>query len=73
MDDLVSCVQHMIHVKQILESMGLTIKTSIIIRVNNKGTVDLANGWSTGDIPKHVEVRHLFIRDLREKEVLRVE
>jgi len=70
---LVSCVQDMFYVKQLLESMGLTVKTPIIIRVDNKGTVDLANGWLTGGNLKHVEVRQFFIRDLREEGVLRVE
>jgi len=70
---LVSCVQDMIYLKQLLESMGLTVKTHIIIRVDNKGTVDLANGWSTGGNLKHVEVRQFFIHDLREEGVLRVE
>ena len=63
----------MIYVKQLLESMGLTVKTPIIVRVDNKGTVDLANGWSTGGNLKHVEVRKFFIRDLREEGILKVE
>jgi len=70
---LVSYVQDIIYLKQLLESMGLTVKTPIIIRVDNKGTIDLANGWSTGGNLKHVEVRQVFIRDLREEGVLRVE
>jgi len=70
---LVSCVQDMIYVKQRLEFMGLTVKTPVIIRVDNKGTVDLANGWSTGANLKHVEVRQFFICDLREEAVLRFE
>ena len=39
---LVSCVQDMIFVKQLLESMGLKVRVPIIIRVDNKGTVDIA-------------------------------
>jgi len=70
---LVSCVQDMFYVKQLLESMGLTVKTPIIILVDNKGTADLANGWPTGGNLKHVEVRQFFIRDLREEGILRVE
>ena len=70
---LVSCVQDLIYVKQLLGSMGLTVKTPIIVKVDNKGTVDLANGWSTGGNLKHVEVRQFFIRDLREEGVLRVD
>ena len=53
--------------------MGLIDKTPIIVKVDNKGTVDLANGWSTGGNLKHVEVRQFFIRDLREEGVLRVD
>jgi len=35
---LVSCVQDMIYVKQLLESMGLTVKTPIIVKVDKKGS-----------------------------------
>ncbi len=61
----------MIYVKQRLESMGLTVKTPIIVKVDNKGIVDLANRWSTGGNIKSVEVGQFFIRDLREEGVLR--
>ena len=62
-----------IYVKQLLESMGLTVKTPIIVKVDNKGTVDLANGWSTDGSLKYVEVRQFCIRNLREERVLRVD
>ena len=43
----VECVQDMLFIVRLLESIGLKVKKPMILRCNNKGAVDLANNWST--------------------------
>jgi hypothetical protein len=54
--------QDMLFVMCIIESMGLTVKKPKILYVDNKGAKDLANNWSVGGRTRHVEVRHLLLK-----------
>jgi hypothetical protein len=40
---LIACVQEMIHVKQLIESINLNVKLPMTIKVDNKGAKDLVN------------------------------
>ena len=40
---------------------------------DNKGAVDLINGWSIGGGTKHMDCRIMFIRELKEDGVMRVQ
>ena len=42
----VQCVQDMLYVKRLLESMGLLVELPMILEIDNSGAVDLANNWS---------------------------
>ncbi len=44
----VLCGQDMLYTKNVLDSMGLKVKLPMILEMDNKGTVDLANNWSVG-------------------------
>jgi hypothetical protein len=66
----VNCAQDMLYVMRILESIGLKVKKPMVLWVDNKGTVDLANNWSVGGRTRHVEVRMYFLRDLKEEGTL---
>jgi hypothetical protein len=44
----------------------------VILKIDNKGAVDLANSWSISGGTKHMEVRYQFLRELKEKGILRV-
>jgi hypothetical protein len=44
----------------------------MILEVDNKGTVDLANNWSAGGRTRHVDVRQNFLRELKEDGILLV-
>ena len=44
----------------------------MILEVDNKGAVDLANGWSIGGGTKHMDVRIMFLRELKEQGTLLV-
>ena len=69
---LVQVVQEMMYVMKIIESMELKVKKPMMIQVDNKGTVDLANGWSVGGGTKHMEVRIMYLRELKENNVIKV-
>ena len=66
----VTCAQDMIYQKNVLESMGLQVELPMILEVDNKGTVDLANNWSVGGRTRHVDVRQNFLRELKEDGIL---
>jgi hypothetical protein len=60
--------QDMLFEMRILESMGL--KVPMILNVDNKGAKDLCNNWSVGGRTRHIEVKQLFLRDLRESKAI---
>ena len=37
------------------------------LEMDNKGAVDLANNWSVGGRTRHMEVKQLFLRELKEE------
>ena len=60
----------MLYVRQILELMGLKVKLPMILEMDNKGAVDLANNWSIGGRTRHVDVQQCFLRELKESKVM---
>ena len=66
------CAQDMLFNMRILESIGLKVKKPMILWVDNKGTVDLANNWSVGGRTRHVDVRYYFLRELKEENLIHV-
>jgi hypothetical protein len=68
-----NCVQDMLFEMRVLESMGLQVELPMILKVDNKGVVDLANNWSAGGRTRHIAVRANFLRELKEQGLLRVE
>ena len=69
----VQCAQDMLYIMRLLESMDLKVKKPMILHVDNKGAVDLANNWSVGGRTRHVEVKQHFLRDMKEQGLIRVE
>ena len=69
----VSCAQDMLFEKRVLESIGLKVRVPMILSVDNKGVMDLANNWSVGGRTRHVTVRTNFLRELKEDGLLIVE
>ena len=68
----VTCAQEMIMAYKIITSLELKVKLPMILEVDNKGAVDLANNWSTGGRTKHMDVRFLWLRELKEKGLMKV-
>jgi hypothetical protein len=67
-----SCVMDMIYGKEFLESLGLRVKLPMVLEMDNKGAVDLFNGWSVSGNTRHISTRICFIRELKEAGTLSV-
>jgi len=68
----VAAAQAMIHAMNVVTSLGFKVKTPMILEVDNKGVVDLANGFSVGGRSKHYDVKLFYIRELKHVDLLRV-
>ena len=68
---MVHCAQDMIYVKRVLESVGLKVKLPMLLECDNKGAIDLANNWSSGGRTRHVDSRQKWLRELKEKEIMK--
>jgi hypothetical protein len=66
----VTCVQNMIYMKNVLESLGLKVKLHMVLEMDNQGVVYLANNWSNGGRIRHIDVQSVFLRELKEAGVL---
>ena len=63
----VQCAQDMLYVMRWLEALELQVEKPMVLEMDNKGAVDLANNWSTGGRTRHVEVGQYFLRELKEQ------
>jgi len=50
--------------------MGLKVKLPMILEMDTKGAVDLANNWSIGGHTRHVDVQQFFLHELKESKVM---
>ena len=66
----VMVAQDMLYTYRMLTLMGLQVELPMILEMDNKGTVDLANNWSVGGRTRHVDVRNYFPRELKDEGVL---
>ena len=55
---------------RILESIGLKVKKPMILEIDNKGAVGLANNWSVRGRTQHVEVHMYFLCELKEAGII---
>ena len=39
----------------------------MVLEMDNKGAVDLANNWSVGGRTRHMDVRNFFLRELKDQ------
>ena len=58
--------------KKIVESLELQVELPMIIECDNKAAVDLVNGHSTSGGTKHIDVRLMFARELKEAGIIKV-
>ncbi len=66
----VTCVQYMLYIKNVLESLGLRVKLPMVLEMDNRGAVHLADNWSVGGRTRHIDVQSVFLRELKEASVL---
>jgi hypothetical protein len=66
--ELVSGMQYaqdMLFIMGVLESIRLKVKKPMVLQIDNKGAVDLANNWSIGGRTRHIVVHQYFLQDLK--------
>ena len=66
----VSCARDMLYIMRLLESLGLQVEKPMILEIDNKGAVDIANNWSAGGRTRHIKMN--FLRDLKEEGIIKV-
>ena len=62
----------MLYIMRLIESLQLKVRKPMIVYSDNKGAIDLINGWSVGGGTKHMDCRIMFLRELKENEIIRV-
>ena len=70
---MVQCIQELMAVKKLLESLELKVELPMLIEYDNKGAVDLVNGYQVGGGTKHMDIRNYFVREQKDKGVIKVE
>ena len=62
----VECAHTMLFVRQILNSVRLSVEKPMILEIDCKGTVNLNNNWTVGRRTCRISVKHFFLWDLKE-------
>ena len=70
---LVQCVQEMLYIMKLIKSLDMKVRKPMLVHSDNKGAVDLVNGWSVGGGTKHMDCRIMFLRELKEAGTIRVQ
>jgi hypothetical protein len=70
---MTDCVQDMMFIRDVLQSMELKVKFPMVIYCDNKGAVDLVNNWSTSGRTRHIATKTMFLREMKEEGILKVE
>jgi hypothetical protein len=70
---MTNCIQDMLYIKNVVESMALKVKLPMKVEVDNKGAKDIVNNWSVGGRTRHVRVRLNFLRDHKEEGVIEIQ
>jgi hypothetical protein len=67
LDSATSNVQDMLHVKNIMESLGLKVKLPMILK---QGVRNIVNGWSVGCQTRHAATKQMFLWELKDTKKL---
>ena len=62
----VMVAQDMLYTFRLLKLMGSEVELPMVLEMDNKGAVDLANNWSVGGRTRHMDVRNYFLRELKD-------
>jgi hypothetical protein len=66
----VEVIQNMLFSWRVMASMGLKVELPMVIEVDNKGAVDLANSWTATGRTRHIAARINFVRELKEEGII---
>jgi len=72
LESAVSTFQDMLFVRNIVESMELSVKYPMVLHVDNKAVEDIVNGWTIGGRTRHISNKQAFLRENKEKGILKV-
>lgn len=72
-DGGILCVQDMLYIKHVIESLGFKVKLPTQFEMDNKGAVDLANNCSVRGCTHHSGTKIEFLRGFKENSVLEKE
>ena len=70
---IVQCVQELLYIMKLIESLKMKVRKPMIVYTDNKGTVNLINWWSIGGGTKYMDCRIMFLRELKENGIIRVQ
>jgi len=59
-------------VKQVMEFLHIPVKLPIVVHVDNVGAIFLANNATTGQRTRHIDVRHHYVREYIEDNILAI-
>ena len=62
--------QDILYMYHLILMLGLEVELPMLLEMDNKGTVDLANNWSVGGRTQHMDVRNYLLYDLKDKGLL---
>jgi hypothetical protein len=62
------CAQDLMFIKNVLKSIGLKVKLTMNLHIDNSGCIDLICNWSAGGRTRHINTRMYFLRGLKEEE-----
>ena len=65
-------IQDALFIKNILRSLGLKVKMSIFVSIDECRAVDIGIYWSVGGRKHHMEVIHNFLWELKEAGIMEV-
>jgi hypothetical protein len=65
-------VKEIIFVLQVLESMGIKVKTPVTVRVDNMGAIFMTENSSSGTRTRHIDTRWHFVRDLVDGKIVEI-
>ena len=68
----VQCVQDMMYIKRLIESMELKVESPMELDIDNRGAQDLFNNWKVGGHTRHMETRMFFLSDLQEERMIKI-
>jgi hypothetical protein len=66
----VTTAQDMVYIYRLFTSLGLKVELPMVLEMDNKGAVDLANNWSVGGRTRHMDVRQHYLRELKDEGLL---